>query len=54
MLFGPTSAAKCAPRITRDTALQAQDFGNEEMKYIPFYSVRDQLDRAMSRRSEVS
>lgn len=34
-LFGPTRAAKLAPRVTRSHVLRAQDYGDDQMRAIP-------------------
>lgn len=40
-LFGPTSPAKLAPRVSRGIVIRAQDFGGEAMDAIPVTSVNE-------------
>lgn len=48
-LFGPTSAEKLAPRVTRGTVIRAQDFGNTtSMGAITWESVDKALDTLLT------
>lgn len=40
-LFGPTSAAKLAPRVTRSAVVDASSYGSRAMEAIPWEAVRD-------------
>lgn len=42
-LFGPTTAEKFAPKVSRAKILRAQDFGGETMEAIPLESVQKAL-----------
>lgn len=47
-LFGPTSPAKLAPRVSRGTVLRAQQFGSEAMTAIPLPAVAAALDQLLA------
>ncbi|HBN23049.1 MAG TPA: ADP-heptose--LPS heptosyltransferase [Holosporales bacterium] len=46
-LFGPTTAEKFAPKISRAQILRAQDFGGESMEAIPLESVQKALKEVL-------
>ncbi|MDX2027597.1 MAG: glycosyltransferase family 9 protein [Alphaproteobacteria bacterium] len=46
-LFGPTSPAKLAPRVSRGFVIRAQDYGSEEMKAITWENVGAAVDRML-------
>ena len=46
-LFGPTSPAKLAPRVTHGTVLSAQDFGESSMEAIPVEAVNLMINKAI-------
>jgi ADP-heptose:LPS heptosyltransferase len=47
-LFGPTSPAKLAPRVSRGAVIRAQDFGKDGMDAIPVEVVNDVVNRLLS------
>lgn len=47
-LFGPTSAEKLAPRVSRGFVIRAQDFGSAHMNAIPWEAVDAAVDRMLS------
>ncbi|MDD3288864.1 MAG: glycosyltransferase family 9 protein [Alphaproteobacteria bacterium] len=46
-LFGPTSPAKLAPRVTTGQVISAQDFGGSSMEYIPVEDVENAVNQAI-------
>ena len=46
-LFGPTTAEKFAPKVSRARILRAQDFGGETMEAIPIEAVRKALKEVL-------
>jgi ADP-heptose:LPS heptosyltransferase len=47
-LFGPTSAEKLAPRVSRGVVVKAQDFGGAQMTAIPVEAVDAAVERVLS------
>ena len=43
-LFGPTSAAKLAPRVSEGLVIDSRRFGSREMRAIPWEAVRDVVE----------
>lgn len=43
-LFGPTSAEKSAPRVSKGTVVRAQDYGGKDMRLIPTEAVIRAID----------
>lgn len=46
-LFGPTTAVKFAPKVTKGLTLRAQDFGGNTMATIPLVAVQESLKRLL-------
>lgn len=44
-LFGPTTAEKFAPSVSKSLILNAQDFGGKDMNAIPLRAVEESLDQ---------
>lgn len=49
-LFGPTSAEKLAPRVSRGLVIRAQDFGSAQMHAIPWEKVDEAVDALLSQK----
>jgi ADP-heptose:LPS heptosyltransferase len=47
-LFGPTSAEKLAPRVSRGLVIRAQDFGSAQMTAITWEAVDQTIDRLLT------
>lgn len=52
-LFGPTSAEKLAPRVSRSVVLKAKDFGSEDMSAIPVESVHEAVNKLILLRGKI-
>jgi ADP-heptose:LPS heptosyltransferase len=48
-LFGPTSPAKLAPRVSRGRVIRAQDHGGDTMEHIPLAAVVRDLEALLGR-----
>ena len=48
-LFGPTSPAKLAPKVSHGLIIKAQDYGGISMDYIPWEAVDRQIENFVSR-----
>ena len=49
-LFGPTRAAKAAPRVTHGITISAQDFGSPHMRAITWEAVNDAIEVLLARK----